>query len=151
MKEIVLWSLLIIPLLSLIFVGQSHLRKYMPVALFVTVINTLIYQAAYHYNWWRETGLFGWDKVANVPWVYSAYLVATIWIFKFTYRKFWRYFIVNLVLDGSYVYIWYPIQRKLGMAEGWLPSFTTYLLMIGVALLIYLYQMWQEGELLKTK
>jgi hypothetical protein len=73
----------------------------MPVALFVTVINTLIYQAAYHYNWWREVGLFGWDKVANVPWVYSAYLVATIWIFKFTYRRFWRYLIVNLILDGS--------------------------------------------------
>lgn len=151
MKEIVLWSLFIIPLLSLFFVGHSHLRKYMPVALFVTVINTLIYQAAYHYNWWREMGLFGWDKVANVPWVYSAYLVATIWIFKFTYGTFWRYLIVNIVLDGAYIYLWYPIQRKMGMAEGWLPAFTTYLMMIGVSLLIYLYQMWQEGELFKTK
>ena len=149
MKEVILWSLFIIPLLSLIFIGHSHLRKYMPVALFVTVVNTIIYQVAYHYNWWREMGLFEWDKVANVPWVYSAYLVATIWIFKFTYRKFWRYLIVNLILDGSYIYIWYPIQRKLGMAEGWLPAFTTYLIMIAVSLLIYLYQMWQEDELFK--
>jgi len=149
MKDVILWSLFIIPWLSLIFVGYSQLRKYMPVALFATVIVTLLYQAAYHYNWWREMGLFGWDKIANVPWVYSAYLVATIWIFKFTYRKFGRYLIVNLILDGGYIYIWYPIQRKLGMAEGWLPAFTTYLLMIGVSLLIYLYQMWQEDELFK--
>jgi hypothetical protein len=35
------------------------------------------------------------------------------------------------------------------MAEGWLPAFTTYLMMIGVSLLIYLYQMWQEDELFK--
>jgi hypothetical protein len=59
MNQIILWSLLIIPWLSLIFVGHSNLRRYMPVALFVTVINTLIYQAAYYYNWWRETGLLG--------------------------------------------------------------------------------------------
>jgi hypothetical protein len=121
----------------------------MPVALFVTVINTLFYQAAYHYNWWRESGLFGWDYVANVPWVYSAYLIATIWIFKYTYGKFLRYLLVNLILDGGYIFLWYPIQTKLGMASGWLPNYITYLIMISVSLLIYVYQMWQEGDILK--
>lgn len=146
MNQIILWSILVIPLLSLLFVGQSNLRRYLPVALFATLVNTLIYQAAYHYNWWRETGLFGWDYIANVPWVYSAYWVATIWIFRFTYGNFLRYFIVNLVLDGLYIYAWYPIQQKLGMASGWMPGYAQYLMMTAVALLIYLYQKWQEGE-----
>lgn len=146
MNQIILWSVLVIPLLSLFFVGQSYLRRYMPVALFATVVNTLIYQAAYHYNWWRESGLFGWDFVANVPWAYSAYLVATIWVFRFTYGHFLRYFIVNLVLDGLYIYAWYPIQQKLGMASGWMPGFAQYLMMTAVAFLLYLYQKWQEGR-----
>ncbi|MDF2593484.1 MAG: hypothetical protein K0S75_2950 [Clostridia bacterium] len=149
MNKIILWSFLIIPLLSLFFLGRSYIRRYMPVALFVTVINTLFYQAAYHYNWWRESGLFGWDYVANVPWVYSAYLIATIWIFKYTYGKFLRYLLVNLILDGGYIFLWYPIQTKLGMASGWLPNYITYLIMISVSLLIYVYQMWQEGDILK--
>ena len=145
LNQIILWSLFIVPWLSLLFIDRSSLRRFMPVALFATVIDTLIYQAAYHYNWWRETGLFGWDNIANVPWVYSAYLVATIWIFRFTYGRFLRYLLVNLILDGLYIYGWYPIQQKLEMASGWLPAFTSYLMMIAVALLIYLFQMWQEG------
>lgn len=149
MNNIILWSLLIIPILSLFFLGRSNIRRYMPVALFVTVVNTMIYQAAYHYNWWRESGLFGWDYVANVPWVYSAYWIATIWIFKYTFGRFWRYLIVNLILDGGYIFVWYPIQIRLGMASGWLPNYITYLMMISVSLLIYVYQMWQEGYILK--
>ncbi|MCX8132211.1 MAG: hypothetical protein N3I35_19215 [Clostridia bacterium] len=151
MQQIILWSLLIVPWFTLIFIGQTNLRRFMPVALFVTVINTLIYQAAYYYNWWRESGLFGWDKVANVPWVFSAYLVITIWIFRFTYGRFWLYLATNLILDALYIWGWYPIQRRLGMATGWLSAFTTYLIMTGVAILIYLYQKWQEGELFNKK
>jgi len=149
LNQIILWSLLVVPWLSLIFLERSLIRRYMPVALFVTVINTLVYQAAYYYNWWRESGLFGWDKVANVPWVYSAYLVATIWIFRYTYGRFWLYLIVNLIIDGGYVFGWYPIQIKLGMASGWLPNYTTYLMMTAVSLIIYVYQMWQEGDIFK--
>lgn len=144
MKEIISWILFILPWLSLFFIGGSHLRRFMPVALFVTVINTLLYQAAYHYNWWRESGLFEWDKVSSIHWVYSAYLVATIWIFRFTYGKFWVYLVVNMILDGVYSFLWYPIQRRLDMASGEMPNFTSYLLMIGVSLIIYLYQVWQE-------
>lgn len=149
MKQAILWSFLIIPWLSLIFLDRRSIRRYMPVALFVTVVNTLIYQAAHHYNWWREAGLFKWDYIANVPWVYSAYLVTTIWVFRFTYGRFWRYLIVNLVVDGAYIYGWYPIQTKLGMASGWLPPFPTYMMMTAVAILIYGYQMWQEGDIFR--
>ncbi|WP_227521972.1 hypothetical protein [Bacillus solitudinis] len=145
-NEIIMRLLFLIPWFSLLFIGQSSLKRFLPVALFVTVINTLVYQAAYHYNWWREADLFGWDKVANVPWVYSAYLVATIWIFKWTYGRFKLYLIVNLVLDGAYIYLWYPIQEKLGMASGEMSPHTTYGIMIAVALLIYLFQVWLEKK-----
>lgn len=144
MKEIISWLLFVLPWLSLFFLGGSQLRRFMPVALFVTVINTLIYQAAYHYNWWRESGLFEWDKISSIHWVYSAYLAATIWIFRFTFGKFWVYLVVNIVLDGLYSFLWYPILRKLGMESGEMSNFTSYLIMIGVSLIIYLYQMWQE-------
>ncbi|WP_223292253.1 hypothetical protein [Salipaludibacillus neizhouensis] len=147
MKQIILWLMFLVPIASLLLIGDKTLRRFLPVALFVTVVNTLIYQAAYHYNWWREPGLFDWDKVANIPWVYSAYLVATLWIFKLTYGKFTVYLITNLILDGVYIYLWYPIQQKLGLATSEMSPDITYLIMIGVALLIYGFQIWYEKDL----
>ncbi|SET00967.1 hypothetical protein SAMN05660297_01184 [Natronincola peptidivorans] len=147
MKQIIQWLIFLAPIASLVLIGNKTLKRFLPVALFVTVVVTLIYQAAYHYNWWREPGLFEWDKVANIPWVYSAYLVATIWIFKFTYGKFFVYLITNLILDGVYIYLWYPIQQNLGLASGEMSPHITYLMMIGVALLIYVFQIWYEKNL----
>lgn len=141
----------LIPIASPFLIGDKTLRRFLPVALFVTVINTLMYQAAYHYNWWRETGLFEWDKVANIPWVYSAYLVATLWIFKYTYGKFIVYLITNLILDGVYIYLWYPIQQKLELASGEMSPPVSYIIMIGVALLIYGFQIWYEKDLQSFK
>ncbi|ABR47628.1 hypothetical protein Amet_1429 [Alkaliphilus metalliredigens QYMF] len=118
MKQIIQWLIFLIPIASLVLIGDKTLRRFLPVTLFVTVVNTLIYQAAYHYNWWREPGLFDWEKVANIPWVYSAYLVATIWIFKFTYGKFIVYLITNLILDGVYIYIFMVSNtRKNGISN----------------------------------
>ncbi|RKL67281.1 hypothetical protein CR203_12320 [Salipaludibacillus neizhouensis] len=149
--QIMQWLMFLTPVATLVLIGDKTLRRFLPVALFVTVVNTLIYQAAYHYNWWREPGLFEWDKVANIPWVYSAYLVATLWIFKLTYGKFTIYLITNLILDGVYIYLWYPIQQKLGLASGEMSPDITYLIMIGVALLIYGFQIWYEKDLQSNK
>lgn len=147
MVQLIQWSLFALPLLSLFFIGKENLKRYMPVALFVTVINTLFYQAAYHFNWWREKGIFSWDQMIPVHWIYCAYLAATLWIFRFTYGRFWLYLLVNLLLDGGYTYLWYPIQQQLGLAatDITMSPLTTYALMTGVAIVIYGYQIWQES------
>ncbi|WP_066050785.1 hypothetical protein [Robertmurraya korlensis] len=146
MNQVILWGLFIGPWFTLLFIGNMHLKRFLPVALLVTVINTIIYQAAYHFNWWREMPLFKWDKIANIPWVYSAYLVATIWIFRLTYGRFIIYMITNLLLDGGYIYGWYPIQQKLGMASGDMSPHITFAIMIAVSLIIYLFQVWYEKD-----
>ncbi|AEI41105.1 hypothetical protein [Paenibacillus mucilaginosus] len=46
LNQLILWSLLIIPWFSLLFMDTTKLRRFFPVALLVTVINTLFYQAA---------------------------------------------------------------------------------------------------------
>ncbi|MGR3764133.1 hypothetical protein [Rossellomorea sp. NS-SX7] len=148
MKQIILWSLLILPLASLFFLKMDIIRKYMPVALFMIVIHTLAYQAAYYYGWWNEadSSLFGWDKVVPVPWVYGAYFVIVIWIFHFTFRKFWRYLIVNILLDGLFMYLVYPVWQRMGIvsSESTLPTIAIVAMMVGFALIIYMYQLWQE-------
>lgn len=147
MKPIILWSLLLLPWASLFFLRMDTIRRYMPVALFMTVIHTLAYQAAYHYGWWNETNssLFGWDRVIPVPWVYGAYLVIVIWMFRFTFRRFWIYLTANILLDGLFMYIVYPIWQGMGLvsSESTVSTLAVVAMMVGFALTIYLYQMWQ--------
>ncbi|WP_280771749.1 hypothetical protein [Salipaludibacillus daqingensis] len=154
MKQIILWLLLILPWASLFFLKMDTVRRYMPVALFMTVIHTLSYQAAYHYGWWNEanSSLFGWDKVVPVPWVYGPYLVIVIWIFHFTFGKFWMYLIVNILLDGGFMYIVYPVLQRVGLvsSDSTMSTIVIVAMMIGFALIIYLYQLWQEKEFKQT-
>lgn len=148
MNQIILWSLLILPYASLFLLNMDTVRRYMPVALFMTVIHTLAYQAAYHYGWWNEadSSLFGWDKVVPVPWVYGAYLVIVIWVFHFTFRKFWVYLTVNILLGALFMYIVYPIWQRIGIvsSKSTLPTIAIVAMMVGFSLIIYLYQLWQD-------
>jgi hypothetical protein len=127
----------------------------MPVSLLMTVIHTLAYQAAYHYGWWNEeaSSLFGWDKVVPVPWVYGAYLAVVIWVFHFTFRKFWLYLTVNILLDGLFMYLVYPIWQRMGIvsSKSTISTIAITAMMVGFALIIYLYQMWQDKAFKEPK
>jgi hypothetical protein len=81
---ITMWSLLILPWLSLLFLDRSKIRRYMPVALLATVFRTLVNQVGWEYHWWKYKPFFIWDKVIPVYMVYGIFLVGTIWIIAFT-------------------------------------------------------------------
>ncbi|MED3965858.1 hypothetical protein [Niallia taxi] len=140
MNEFIKWILFFIPLLSLFFINKKKLVRFLPVTLFVIVVNTLLYQAAYHYNWWKESPLLGWDIFASIHWVYIAFPIATVWIFSLTYGKFKIYLFTNVLLDGIYAYIWYPFLKKVGITNGEVTGTVNFLIMLLIAMLIYLFQ-----------
>ncbi|MBT2686626.1 hypothetical protein J7I93_00350 [Bacillus sp. ISL-47] len=148
MIKLVVWSIFIIPWVSLFFLNQSVLRRYMPVALLATVLNTIVAQLAWTYNWWefKET-LFSWDKIAPLFTVYSIFLAGTIWIFYFTFRKFWLYFIVNIIVDLFYGFVFTKFLNSLHIREnGSFSPMANLLAMTILAVLLYIYQLWQEGN-----
>ncbi|MEH7308876.1 hypothetical protein [Neobacillus drentensis] len=153
MDKVVIWSLFIIPWISLIFLNRLSIRRYMPVALFATVLNTIIAQMAWSYNWWKfKDTLFTWDKIAPLFTVYGVFLIGTIWIFHFTFRKFWIYICVNLLIDLFYGMGLTKMLNKLGSREnGSFSPFQNLLAMTILAVILYLYQLWQEGIFDKDK
>jgi hypothetical protein len=148
MVKLVLWSFFLLPWISLFFMKNSAIRRYMPVALFATVINTIIYQIAHTYDWWKyQETLFSWDKVAQIHTVYGVFLVGTLWIFYFTFRNFRLYVIVNLIVDCIYSFGFRALWKKLNIttATGNLSSLEGILIMTIISISLYIYQMWQEG------
>ncbi|WP_423800810.1 hypothetical protein [Neobacillus sp. SAB-20_R2A] len=148
MVKLILWAFFLLPWLSLFFLKNSAIRRYMPVALFATVINTIMYQVAWTYDWWKyKETLFPWDKVAQIHTVYGVFLVGTIWIFYFTFRKFWIYFFVNLIIDCIYSFGFRALWKKLKIttSAGNLSPLEGIVIMTIIAIALYVYQVWQEG------
>lgn len=148
MVKVVLWSFFILPWISLFLLNNSVIRRYIPVALFATVVNTIMYQIAWAYDSWKynET-LFWWDNVAQIHAVNGVFWVGTIWIFYFTFRKFWIYLVVNLIVDCIYSFGFRALWKKLKITTGYgnLSPLEAILIMTIMAIIFYVYQMWQEG------
>lgn len=141
-----MWLLLVAPWVSLLFVDKIKIRKYMPVALLATVFSTLTNQIAWAYKWWYFKPLFGWDKVIPVYMVYGIFLVGTLLIFLFTYGRFWTFLIVNFLVDLFFGLVLGKILTKLGIrASGNLSVIQDLILMTVQGIILYGYQMWQEG------
>lgn len=147
LNQIILWISLIAPWLTLFFMKMDTIKRYMPVAIFVSLLLTIIYEIAYTYEWWEiKEYIAPWGYITNVSFVYGIFLVGTLWIFHFTYRNFKVYLITNIVVDAFFAFGLLQLTGWLGIDEFiYLPKWGAFLIMISLAFIIYFYQRWQEG------
>jgi hypothetical protein len=147
LNQVLLWLGLITPWLTLFFLKTDSIKRYMPVAVFVSLLLTIIYEIAYTYNWWElKEYIVPWGYITNVSFVYGTFLVGTIWIFHFTYLNFKLYMITNIIVDAIFSFGLLQFTGWLGIDEFInLPKWGAYLIMLSLALIIYMYQRWQEG------
>jgi hypothetical protein len=145
-----MWSFLIVPWLSLLLLKREVVKRYMPVAIFTALLVTIYNELGYTFQWWivKQT-IFPWI-ITFVPFVYGGFLVGTIWIFHFTFGKFWLYMIANIVIDFLFMFpINYVFEKKLELYKLiHQDSWDVFFIFIGIAVVIYVYQVWQEGVLI---
>lgn len=145
-NQLILWSMLIIPLASLIFLPPKDIRRFMPAALFTALTYIMIVDMGVSWNWWtiRES-IYPLNEILPLAF---AFLAIEIWILKYTYGKWWLFVAVEVVLTFGFILIVQPWLSNLGI---WVrinvTNFLAYLPAIPQFIAIYLYQMWQEGDL----
>lgn len=147
LNKVLLWAGLLAPWLTLFFMKAESIKRYMPVAIFVSLLLTIIYEIAYTYKWWvLKVFIVPWGYITNVSFVYGIFLVGTIWIFHFTYKSFKVYLVTNMIVDAVFAFGLLPLISRLGIDKFVnLPKWGAYLIMLSLALIIFLYQRWQEG------
>ncbi|QGQ98729.1 hypothetical protein EHS13_29540 [Paenibacillus psychroresistens] len=122
----------------------------MPVAIFGSLLVTLQNELSYTFKWWVvEKTIFPW-VITYVPFVYGAFLVGTIWIFHFTFGRFWLYLITNIIMDLFFAFpmnYWFN-KLKLYQLVNY-TSWNVFFTFVGLSIVIYGYQLWQEGVLIK--
>lgn len=144
-KQVILWSSLIIPWLTLLFMKRENIKRYMPVALLAIVTSVLIYDTGITFGLWiiQET-VFPFNQL--MPFLFGAMPVLTMWVLNFTFGRFGAYMFTNLILDIGFNFIlldiFLPNRGIMGLS---VPPYKTLPITLTHAVLLYGYQIWQEN------
>ena len=97
-------ALLILPWLTVPFLGRNSFKKYLPAAIFMGTVTTALDLFGEKKKWWRfykeipplkSMNLFNWGP----------YFVSSLWMLKVAYGKFPLYIISNTILHICFVYL----------------------------------------------
>lgn len=152
-NQVILWSMLILPWLTLFFMKKEDIKRWMPLALFTMVTGTIIIDSG--------VGLGIFEIRENtyplkeiISYNYGVLPVVTMWIFKYTYGRFWLCAVIELIFSVGFIRIIHPWLHRRGIlvwtdpaAIGGLGAFVTTVVHF---VSIYVYQMWQEGIFART-
>ncbi|WP_166243349.1 hypothetical protein [Paenibacillus turpanensis] len=132
--------------ITALWIGGAAFRRYVPVALFSTLVVSIVFETAYTLRWWElESSMVPWNRVNNLWFVFGPFFVFTLWIFKLTFRRFGLFLLVNVGFDAFQMFVFSPWleARKLYTLVN-IERWQVFLLMLAIAILLYLYQLWFE-------
>lgn len=145
-NKLILWGILIIPWLSLLFLKKETVKRYMPVAIFTALLMTIYNELAFTYKFWvLKVEIFP-QVITAVPFVYGAFVAMVIWIFHFTYPRFWVFFVTNVIADFLFAFPLNAFFEAIGLYK--LINHNSWILwgaFVALSVVIYGYHAWQEG------
>jgi hypothetical protein len=145
------WALFILPWFLLVFLDKRKVRRFMPVTLLAIVLVVFFTQLGSNMGWFFATPtIVAFTDISART--YGFFAVGTLFIFYFTFGRFWIYVLTNLILDSFQTIIVRPFFIKLGLekAGSW-NNWQILALMTFIAILLYLYQIWQDDVMQKWK
>jgi hypothetical protein len=97
-------SLLILPWLTVPFLGKSSFKKFLPAALFMVTFTKALDLLGEKKKWWRfYKGLPALDSITIFN--FGPYFVTCLWILKAFYGKFRLYLIFSFILHICFTYL----------------------------------------------
>ncbi|WP_042356626.1 hypothetical protein [Bacillus rubiinfantis] len=108
---------LIIPWLTLPFLGRQTIRKYFLAGIFISLVVRFESIFAKKFRWW-----WFYDKLhpklsGEFPLIWGSFLFTSIWKLKYTYGKFPIYFSINFILDSFFTFVITSFLKKSGIAS----------------------------------
>lgn len=144
-NQMLLWSSVALAWLSTVFLRQADIKRYMPAALFCSLAFIFIFETGISLRLWAVTEPS--YPLVNIPaFVYGPYLLAPVWILKYTYGRFWLYLTTNIVLDYLLIFFLIDWFVRRGVWVSYISYFQILLITTTLSVFIYGYQRWQESE-----
>lgn len=144
-NQVILWASLILPWFVLFFIKKENAKRFMPTALLSVIISLMVVEVGEGLQWWhfKEAAY----PLRSPSYIYSLNPVITLLIFQFTYGRFWLFIIIDLVsnLAFSYLVLYWFLGLRGILQFLRLGPFHVFFMTTATGVLLYWYQMWQEG------
>jgi len=151
-NQVILWSMLVMPWLTLVFMKKDDIKRFMPVALFSAITSILVVEAGENLGWFIY-GEAAYPLRTHSYIIFGLNIVTTMWLFRFIYGRFWIYLVIDTVLNFGFIYLFHVYflgSRGLFQEVGITPLLNALITTID-GVLVYGYQMWQEGIFVRSE
>jgi len=106
-------SIILIPWLSLLFLGKRNLKRFSAAGIFIVLFEILNHVYGHKRRWWHfydKRNSFFKDEL---PFSIGPYMPISLWILKFTYGRFKKFVLFNVIADGIFAFPFIDILKKL--------------------------------------
>lgn len=150
-NQVLLWSMLILPWLTLFFMPKDSIKRWTPAALFSAVTSVIAVQMGENLGWFiYEESTYPLGTGYYI--IFGLNMVTTMWLFYFVYGRFWLYMAIDVLLNIGFIFVFHVYflgSRGLFHEVGITPLINASITTFDGAL-VYAYQMWQEGIFART-
>ncbi|BBB93477.1 MAG TPA: hypothetical protein PKA28_19360 [Methylomusa anaerophila] len=151
-NQVLLWLILILPLLTLFFMPKENIKRWTPVALFSALTSVIAVELGENLGWFiYEEAAYPLRTPSYI--IFGLNIVVTIWSFHFLYGRFWRYIVIDTVLNFGFIYLFhvYFLGGRGLFHEVGLTPFLNTLIVTFDGVLAYGYQIWQEEIFVRSE
>ncbi|WP_226668069.1 hypothetical protein [Metabacillus litoralis] len=115
--KLILSLVMIIPWFSIVFFDKKSFKRYLPASLLISIVVKIEGYIAKKRKWWWFYESVHPKISRDIPLIVGPFFIGSLWILKFTYGKFTRFIIVNLIIDSLFTYYFMNIFQKLGLGS----------------------------------
>jgi hypothetical protein len=116
-SKLLLVLMMIFSWVSIPLLGKREIKRFLPAGLFITMIVTIEDLIAKKRKWWWWYEKLHPKLSGIVPLLWGPFFIGSMWILKWTYGKFIRYIIINLIVDSVFTYFLVDLFKKIGIAS----------------------------------
>jgi len=143
-------AMLIIPWITVPFMGKKSFFRFLPVASFVNLIISVLSVIANKKKWWETKNPLS-PGFVDFTYILGPFFITTLWVFKLTYGNFLKYLITNMVIDFICAYPFAQIWEKVGVFKFKKMNHTIwYFICMSLAIIIYGFQYIVEKSINKN-
>ncbi|WP_216827338.1 hypothetical protein [Alkalihalobacterium elongatum] len=134
-------GLVMIPWLSLIFIGKRSFKRYSIAGVFIVIFEVINHMYGNKRKWWKfyeKKKSFLRDEL---PFSVGPYMPLCMWILKYSYGNFKKFVLLNGIADGIFAFVMMDVFKKLKIVRlNRLNQFQFFMYIHYKAYLLYLVQ-----------
>ncbi|WP_394138660.1 hypothetical protein [Cytobacillus oceanisediminis] len=140
-RKAVSFITLVVPWLTVPLLGKKSFVRFLPAATFIGYFFSILSEIAADRKWWKVKNALFPRYRQDFSYLLGLFFIVTLWVYKLTYKSFFKYLLLNAVID--YIFIFYIVKyfTKVRVFEfRKMRPKHFYFLSITMAAIIYFYQ-----------